>query len=70
MRLGGDPSWLVTDFVEAVETVDEYSVKFILKNPVAYFPALVATVPYYPVNPSMYPADDIITILKNFRADS
>lgn len=61
MRLGGDPSWLVTDFVEAVETVDEYSVKFILKNPVAYFPALVATVPYYPVNPSMYPADDIIT---------
>ena len=60
MRLEGDPSWLVTDFVEAVEVVDEYSVKFILKNPVAYFPALVATVPYYPVNPNIYPADKII----------
>lgn len=61
MRLGGDPSWLVTDFVESVDVVDEYSVKFNLINPVAYFPALVATVVYYPVNPNIYPADAIIT---------
>ncbi len=60
MKLQGDPSWLVTDFVESVAVVDEYSVKFILKNPVAYFPSLVATVPYYPVNPNVYPVDKII----------
>ncbi len=59
-NLKGDPSWLVTDFVEAVEVVSEYEVKFVLKNPVAYFPSLVATPPYYPVNPNVYPADKII----------
>jgi len=59
-RLQGDPSWLVTDFVDSVEVVSEYEVKFILKNAVAYFPALVATVPYFPVNPNVYPADKII----------
>ncbi len=60
IRLGADPSWLVSDFVEKVEVIDEYSVKFILKNPVAYFPALVATVPYYPVNPNVYPEDKTV----------
>jgi peptide/nickel transport system substrate-binding protein len=60
MRLKGDPSWLVTDFVDRVEMVDKYRVKFVLKNPVAYFPSLVATVPYYPVNPNIYPADKIV----------
>ena len=60
MRIKGDPSWLVTDFVDRVEVVDQYRVKFVLKNPVAYFPALVATVPYYPVNPNIYPADKIV----------
>ncbi len=43
MRLKGDPSWLVTDFVDRVEVLDKYQVKFVLKNPVAYFPSLVAT---------------------------
>ncbi len=60
IALQGDPSWLVTDFVDSVEVVDEYSVKFILKNAVAYFPSLVATTPYYPVNPNVYPQDKII----------
>jgi len=60
MNLKGDPSWLITDFVAAVEVVDPYSVKFVLKNPVAYFPSLVATPPYYPINPNVYPADKII----------
>ncbi len=60
IRLQGDPSWLVTDFVDSVEVVDEYHVKFILKNAVAYFPSLVATVPYYPINPNIYPEDKII----------
>ncbi len=60
MRLQGDPSWLVTDFVHYVYLVDDYTVAFILKNPVAYFPSLVATPPYYPVNPNVYPADKIV----------
>jgi peptide/nickel transport system substrate-binding protein len=55
-----DPSWLVTDFVDRVDVVDKYTVKFVLKNPVAYFPSLVASVPYYPVNPNIYPADKVI----------
>ncbi len=61
IRLKGDPSWLVTDFVASVDVVSEYEVKFNLKNPVAYFPSLVATVPYFPVNPNVYPADKIVT---------
>ena len=40
--------------------VDKLSVKFVLKNPVAYFPQLVASVPYYPVNPNIYPQDKLI----------
>ncbi|RLC77323.1 MAG: peptide ABC transporter substrate-binding protein [Chloroflexi bacterium] len=57
MKLEGDPSWLVTSFVDHVEVVDELTVKFVLKNPVAFFPALVATVPYFPVSEKTYPPD-------------
>ncbi|HPP80912.1 MAG TPA: ABC transporter substrate-binding protein, partial [Deltaproteobacteria bacterium] len=60
MELKGDPSWLVTDFVEKVEVVDPLRVKFVLKNPVSYFPSLVATVPYYPLNPKVYPKDRLV----------
>jgi peptide/nickel transport system substrate-binding protein len=71
IALEGDPSWLVTQFVDRVEYVveldprkgmvlDEYAVKFVLKNPVAYFPSLVASVPYYPVNPNIYPNDKVV----------
>jgi peptide/nickel transport system substrate-binding protein len=60
MDLKGDPSWLVTDFVESVDVVDELTVKFNLTGTIAYFPHLVATVPYYPVNPEIYPKDSII----------
>lgn len=60
IALKGDPSWLVTDFVDHVDVVEKYAVKFVLKNPVAYFPSLVASVPYYPVNPRIYPQDKII----------
>ncbi|MFW6115163.1 MAG: ABC transporter substrate-binding protein [Thermodesulfobacteriota bacterium] len=59
ISLKGDPSWLVTDFVDHVEVMDSHTVKFVLKNPVAYFPSLVASVPYYPVNPNVYPEDSI-----------
>lgn len=60
IALKGDPSWLVTDFVDSVEVVGKYVVKFVLKNPVAYFPALVASCPYFPVNPKIYPQSKII----------
>ncbi|MCK4542479.1 MAG: hypothetical protein KAU17_09610 [Spirochaetales bacterium] len=60
IALEGDPSWLVTDFVKAVEVVDEYRVKFILPDSIAYFPSLVATVPYFPLNPNVYPEDRIV----------
>ncbi|MFB0506036.1 MAG: ABC transporter substrate-binding protein [Thermodesulfobacteriota bacterium] len=60
IALKGDPSWLVTDFVDHVDVVDKDAVKFVLKNPVAYFPSLVASCPYYPVNPKVYPKDKII----------
>ena len=58
MKIAGDPSWLVTDFVEDVEALDDYTVKFTLKAPIAYFLALVATPPYFPVHPA-YKADEI-----------
>jgi peptide/nickel transport system substrate-binding protein len=60
IKLQGDPSWLVTDFVDHVEVLDKNRVKFVLKNPVAYFPSLVATPPYYPINPNVYPPDKIV----------
>ncbi len=58
MDIAGDPSWLVTDFVEDVEAVDDYTVKFTLKTPIAYFLSLVATPPYFPVHPD-YKANEI-----------
>lgn len=58
INLGGDPSWLVTSFVDSVEVVDKYTVRFNLKGSVGFFPAVVATVPYFPVNPEIFPADE------------
>jgi peptide/nickel transport system substrate-binding protein len=57
IALEGDPNWLVTSFVESVEVVDEYTVKFNLLAPVNYFPLLVATQPYSPVSPNCYSPD-------------
>jgi len=61
IKIQGDPAWLVSDFVKEVQVVDEYTVKFILKNPIGYFPALVASVPYFPVSPKAYPIDKIVS---------
>ncbi len=57
MNIGGDPSWLVTEFVEDVRAIDDYTVEFRLKNPVGYFLAVVATIPYHPVHPN-YPDNE------------
>ncbi len=58
MRLEGDPSWLVTSFVESVEAEDEYTVKFVLQNAVGFFPLLVATQPYSIISPNCYPENE------------
>ncbi|MEM0079354.1 MAG: ABC transporter substrate-binding protein [Nitrososphaerota archaeon] len=57
MKINGDPAWLVTDFVEDAVALDDYTVKFILIEPVSYFPALVATPPYFPVHPAYKPEE-------------
>jgi len=58
MKIKGDPSWLVTDFVKDVKALDDYTVEFVLKKPVSYFLAVVATPPYFPVSPK-YAQDKI-----------
>ncbi len=60
MKTKSDPSWLVNDFVDHVEVVDPTTIKFVLKQPVAYFPSLVATPPYMPIDPAVYPADKVV----------
>ncbi len=55
MRINGDPSWLVTDFVKDVTAVDDYTVQFTLKHPTAYFLSLLCTPPYFPVSPKYNP---------------
>ncbi|MGA2766554.1 MAG: ABC transporter substrate-binding protein [Spirochaetia bacterium] len=59
-KLNGDPAALVTQYVKSVEVVDDTTVKFILKQPVGYFPALAATPTYFPMDPSVYPEDKIV----------
>jgi peptide/nickel transport system substrate-binding protein len=57
IKLKGDPVWLVTDFVKEVVVVDPVTVKFVLKDAVAYFPLLIATAPYAPISAKSYSAD-------------
>ncbi|MEW6566555.1 MAG: ABC transporter substrate-binding protein [Chloroflexota bacterium] len=58
MRLEGDPSWLVTSFVDRVEKVDDLTVRIVLQNPVGFFPLVVATQPYSIVSPNCYPENE------------
>jgi len=58
-KIQGDPNWLVTSFVDHVDVVDDYTVNFVLKDAVNYFPLLVATYPYAPVSPKCYPVEEI-----------
>jgi len=55
IALRGDPSGLVTNFVSEVQVVDSTTVRFVLNQPSALFPMLVATAPYYPVSPNCFP---------------
>jgi len=61
VRLKGDPSWLVTQFVKSVDVIDPFTVKFVLNGPTAFFPSVIAgNPPYYPLSPNVFPADKII----------
>ncbi len=60
MTINGDPAWLVTEFVEDVKALDDYTVQITLKKPVGYFLAVLATPPYFPVHPN-YPDDKIVS---------
>jgi len=78
MKINGDPAWLVTEFVEDVRALDNYTVEFVLKKSVSYFLALLATPPYFPVHPN-YPNDSIVSdatwggagpyMIKEFKRD-
>jgi peptide/nickel transport system substrate-binding protein len=68
IKIQGDPSWLVISFVKEVQVIDDYTVKFILHSAVGFFPALVASVPYLPVHPEVYPMDKIIAEPENIPA--
>ena len=58
--LEGPPSWLVTTYVERMEVVSQYEVKFVLKRPLGYFPYLLPHTIYMIVNPSLYPIDEAV----------
>lgn len=47
--LAGDGSYLVTDFVSKTVAVNSTTLRITLKEPVAFFPQLLTTSPYYPV---------------------
>ncbi len=58
-RIGTDPQWFVTDFVDKVEVVDDYTLKIYLKNPVAFYPAVLAVTTCFPISPKSYPENEI-----------
>jgi len=49
------PGWLITSFVENVTAPDNKTIVFRLKEPVSYFLALLATPPYFAINPAYKP---------------
>jgi peptide/nickel transport system substrate-binding protein len=56
--LAGGPSWFVTDFVSEVQVADPTTVRFVLKEPYAQFPGLLASPTYFPVSPNCFPAGE------------
>jgi len=60
MRLDLDPSWLVSAFVNRTEVVDTLKIRFVLHEPVFFFPLILAlNPPYYPVSSKSYPANEV-----------
>ncbi len=57
VSLKGQVSGLVSGYVDSVTAPDAKTVVFKLQRPIGFFNALVATPPFYPVNPKIYKAD-------------
>ena len=57
-KIEGDPAWFVLDILDDWKAVDDATVKFTLKEPYAFFPAIMAVPPYFPVHPD-YKPDEI-----------
>jgi peptide/nickel transport system substrate-binding protein len=62
MRLGGRSSELVSLYVSSVEAPDDITVVFHLHDAFAFFPELVASVPYVPTHPDAYPLDELVPL--------
>jgi peptide/nickel transport system substrate-binding protein len=70
VALKGDPSWLISDYVKEVTVKDPLTVVFTLKQPCAFFPTLIATPTYFPLNPNDFPADKIIKDISELKSGS
>lgn len=62
IAVDGDPAFLITDFVQSVETVDEYKLKFVLKKAVGFFQSVLVNHVYTPTNASGYARDAELNI--------
>jgi peptide/nickel transport system substrate-binding protein len=67
IRLEGDPSWLVTEFVESVDAVDDYTVRFNLKGPVGFFPYVLNNCPYMTIDKNIYPENEIVRDIEELK---
>jgi ABC-type transport system substrate-binding protein len=61
VRLEGDPNWLVSSFLDEAIVVDDLTIKFVLQNPVGFFPYLLVDAPWAPVSPNCYSEDGFDT---------
>jgi peptide/nickel transport system substrate-binding protein len=59
MRLGGRSADLISLYVNRVEATDEYTVVFHLRDAFAFFPTLVAGIPYLAYHPDAFPEDEL-----------
>ena len=59
-KINGPLSFLVSMFVDRLEIVSPYEVKFFLKRPVSFFPAVLTHGIYAMVNPNQYPLDKAV----------
>lgn len=53
--LGSGMSYLVTDYVQQINVIDNLTVQFVLKQAFAFFPQLVVNLPYFPVSSNCFP---------------
>ncbi len=54
IKLNGEPAFLLSDVIDRVEVVDDYTVRFLLKYPFSPFLSLVAFTIAFPVSPASY----------------